>query len=93
MCVFHFIHMKTLKWQSRNYPIYLRKTSYGEETQKKKKKDLADVVDFHEELISKWNKVKFVCSSYKGMPPVGMEMIGPLLINLSSEVGPLCSPL
>ena len=41
----------------------------------KKMKDLKDVV-----------KVKFVSGSYKGMPPVGLEFIGPLIVNISEEV-------
>ena len=32
------------------------------------------------------NGVKFLSNSYKGMPPLGMEMIAPLLINLTTEV-------
>ena len=52
----------------------------------KKKKDLIDVLDLHEELTSGRNSYKFLSDNYKGMPPIGMEMIAPLLINLSSEV-------
>ena len=52
----------------------------------KKRKDLADVLEYHEELTSGRNNFKFLCNSYKGMPPLGMEMIAPLLLNLSSEV-------
>ena len=52
----------------------------------KKRKDLTDVLDYHEELTSARHRWKFVCDSYKVMPPLGMEMIAPLLINLTSEV-------
>ena len=31
-------------------------------------------------------KVKFLSDSYKGMPPVGMEFIAPLILNLSDEM-------
>ena len=51
-----------------------------------KKKDLSDVIEFHAELMSKRNNFKFVCNSYKAMPPLGMEMIAPLLLNLTTEI-------
>ena len=52
----------------------------------KKKKDLKDVMDFLKELTDSKAKCKFVCNSYKGMPPVGLDFIGPLISNLSEEV-------
>ena len=58
-----------------------------ERDSEKKKKDLADVLELHEELTSKENKFKFVCNSYKAMLLVGMELLAPIIINLSDEVG------
>ena len=84
---FSFYSHEDIKVAKQELCNLLKKDLVWRRDPEKKKKDLADVVDFHEELTSKRNKMKFVCSSYKGMPPVGMEMIGPLLINLSSEVG------
>ena len=52
----------------------------------KKRKDLSDVLEYFDELTSKRNNYKFVSNSYKGMPQLGMEMIAPLLINLTTEV-------
>lgn len=52
----------------------------------KKRKDLGDIIESHEELTTGRNRWKFLCNSYKGMPPLGMEMIAPLLINLTTEV-------
>ena len=52
----------------------------------RKKKDLDDVIDFHKELTTGRNNWKFLSNSYKGMPPVGMQMFAPLLINLTTEV-------
>ena len=52
----------------------------------KKKKDLKDVVDWMKDLKDSRVKVKFVSESYKGMPPVGLEFIGPLIVNVSEEV-------
>ena len=52
----------------------------------KKKKDLRNVVDFMMEMTESKVKVKFVADSYKGMPPVGLEFIAPLLSNLSGEM-------
>lgn len=52
----------------------------------KKRKDLNDVLDYHEELTTGRNNWKFLSDSYKGMPPLGMQMLAPLLINLTGEV-------
>lgn len=52
----------------------------------KKRKDMKDVVDLHNDIVKSRLKVKFVTDSYRKMPPVGMEMIAPLLVNLSEEV-------
>ena len=60
----------------------------------KKRKDLGDVIDFHEELTTGRNNWKFLSDSYKGMPPLGIQMIAPLLINLTTEVSKIneCLP-
>ena len=52
----------------------------------KKRKDMKDVMDFYEEILSSKTKANFVCNSYKKMPPIGMELIAPILVNLSEEV-------
>lgn len=52
----------------------------------KKRKDMLDVIEFHEELCSSKSNVKFVSDTYKKMPPVGMELIAPVLTNLVEEV-------
>ena len=58
----------------------------------KKKRDLKDVVDWMKELKDLRVKVKIVSDSYKGMPSVGLEFIGPLIVNIvniSKEVAKL----
>ena len=52
----------------------------------KKRKDLQDVMIFLKEAIAADKKLKFVCDSYKGMPPVGIEFIAPLIIKLNEDV-------
>ena len=52
----------------------------------KKKKDLRDVLDWLKDLRESKIKAKFVADSYKGIPPVGLEFVGPLISNLSDEV-------
>jgi len=60
----------------------------------KKRKDLNDVIDFHEELTTGRNNWKFLSNSYKGMPPLGIQMLAPVLINLTTEVSKIneCLP-
>lgn len=64
----------------------LRKDVSWRRDPEKKRKDLVDVMAFHEELTTGRNNWKFLSNSYKGMPPLGMQMIAPLLINLTTEV-------
>ena len=51
-----------------------------------KKKDLRDVLDLLKDLRESKIKAKFVANSYKGMPPVDLEFVGPLISNLSDEI-------
>lgn len=52
----------------------------------KKRKDLNDVMDFLEELLSSKLRVTFVCDSYKGLPPVGLEFIAPTIVKLTEDL-------
>ena len=52
----------------------------------KKSKDLKDVIDLCDELVASQRKVRFVTDTYKKMPPIGMELIAPILVNLTEEV-------
>ena len=38
-------------------------------------------------------KVNFLCNSYKGMPPVGLQFIAPMIINLSEEMAKISDVL
>lgn len=54
----------------------------------KKKKDLRDVFDLFQDLtaVTPKLKVKFVTDSHKKMPPMGMELIAPIICNLTEEI-------
>ena len=53
----------------------------------KKKKEIMDLFQLFDEFISSKNtKDIFVSDNYKKMPPVGMQFIAPILLNLSEEV-------
>lgn len=52
----------------------------------KKKKDLKDLLEMHEELIASKKKVNIVTDTYKKMPPVGMSVFAPVLSNLADEI-------
>lgn len=52
----------------------------------KKEKEMTDLMDLYPQLGSSEIRVRFVASSYKRMPPVGMEFIAPVLISLSEEI-------
>ena len=52
----------------------------------KKRKDLVDVFRFHNRLYETRNTIKFVTDSYKKMPPMGLEILAPILGNLSEEI-------
>ena len=52
----------------------------------KKCRDLQDVIDLHDEYVTSKHKVKFVANSHKTMPPMGLEMMAPLMNNLADEI-------
>ena len=55
----------------------------------KKRKEVTDVINAFNELKEKKDrkyKYKFLCDTYNDMPPVGLEFIAPILVNLSEEV-------
>ena len=52
----------------------------------KKRKDLNDVIEYYEELCKSKIKVRFVTSNYKKVPPIGLELIAPILVNLVEEI-------
>lgn len=84
---FSFFSHEDIKSAKQELCNLLKKDLVWRRDPEKKKKDLVDVLDLHEELTLKRNRFKFVCNSYKAMPPVGMELLAPLIINLSDEVG------
>lgn len=51
----------------------------------KVQKDLRDVLDFHERFMKDNMNVHFVTDSHKMMPPVGMEVLAPILQILVAE--------
>ena len=52
----------------------------------KKRKDLNDLLQSFIESKEKFKRNKYVADTYKKLPPIGMEYIAPLLINLTSEI-------
>lgn len=52
----------------------------------KKKKELNDLLDFHEKLVKSKRKMRFVTDSYRRMPPIGLQMFAPILSNLAEEI-------
>ena len=59
----------------------------------KKMKDLNDLIDGINEIYETNKYIKCVADSYKKIPPVGLEFIAPILINLSEEVNKINSLL
>ena len=52
----------------------------------KKRKDLKDLLDFHEELTSTNKRINMVTKTHTKMPPVGLEMFAPVLTNLADQI-------
>ena len=52
----------------------------------KKMSDLNDLFEGFFELKINNRRIKFLSDSYKCMPPIGLEYLAPMLINLSEEV-------
>ena len=81
-----FYSHESIKTSKTTLATLLHKDIVWRRDPEKKKKDLRDVFDFLKEVSETKMKVKFLSDSYKGMPPVGLEFIAPLLSNLSEEM-------
>ena len=66
--------------------ILLKRDIVWRRDPEKKKKDLRDLLDYHEEFKEANKHVKFVTVSHKKMPPVGLEMFAPILTNLAEDI-------
>ena len=44
------------------------------------------MIDFFDDILASKTKVRFLSESYKHMPPIGMEIIAPIMVNLSEEI-------
>ena len=81
-----FYSHESIKASKTALTTLLQKEVVWRRDPEKKKKDLKDVMDYMKEVTDSKMKVKFLCNSYKGMPPVGLQFIAPMIINLSEEI-------
>ena len=87
--IFSFYSYEEIKLAKELVYEILNKKYNARNDPNKKIKELDDVVETfneYESCKSRSNKVRFVCDNYKKMPPLGLEFISPLLVNLSEEV-------
>ena len=61
----------------------------------RKKKELNDLLRFYTDFLSSEScrRTIFVSNSYKLMPPLGLEFIAPILVNLTEEIAKINSVL
>ena len=59
---------------------------YGGGIPRRRRKDLRDLLNYHEEFKEVNKHVKFVAISHKKMPPVGLEMFALILTNLAEDI-------
>ena len=52
----------------------------------KKRKEVKDLIELHERVSKEKKQIKFVSDSHKRMPPIGLEIFGTLLSNLSEDI-------
>ena len=84
---YSFYSHEEIKVAKEQLCILLKKDLVMRRDPDKKKKDLKDLLDMHQELIASRKKVNFVTNTYKKMPPVGMAVFAPILSHLSDEIG------
>ena len=84
--IYAFYSHEEIKNAKEKICILLKKDIVWRRDPEKKKKDLRDLLDYHEEFRTLNKHVKFVTMSHKKMPPMGMEMLAPVLINLTEDV-------
>ena len=66
--------------------ILLKRDFVRRRDPEKKKKDLRDLLNYHEEVKEANKHVKFVTMSHKKMPPFGLEIFAPILTNLAEDI-------
>ena len=54
-----------------------------------KRKDLNDLITFHEKACETKRKMNYVTNTYKAMPPIGLTLFAPLITSLTNEVSRL----
>ena len=81
-----FYSHEEIKRAKEKICILLKKDIVWRRDPEKKKKDLKDLLDYHEEFKSSNRHVKFVTMSHKKMPPVGLEIFAPILTNLAEDI-------
>ena len=84
--IFSFYSPEEIKVAKELLCNLLRKDLIWRRDPEKKRKDLQDLLECHQELTASKKKVKIVTGSYKKMPPIGMSMFVPILSNLSEDI-------
>ena len=87
--VYAFYSHEEIKNAKEKICVLLKKDIVWRRDPEKKKKDLRDLLDFCEEFKANNRSVKFVTTSHKKMPPIGMEMFAPILTNLAEDIAKL----
>ena len=84
--IYSFYSLESIKSAKEVVVSILDKNSVERRDPHKKKKEVEDLIELFNELDFSKNKITFVCDSYKEMPPVGMQFISPMLINIYEEL-------
>ena len=83
---YSFYSHEEIKTSKEKIFAYIDKDLVWRRDPDKKMKDLNDLNEGLNELKDKNKHIKYVSDSYKKMPPVGLEFIAPILLDLSEEI-------
>ena len=81
-----FYSHEEIKSAKETICVLLKKDLVWRRDPEKKKKDLRELLDYHEEFKNLNKHAKFVTTSHKKMTPVGLEMFAPILTNLAEDI-------
>lgn len=84
--IFSFYSHEDIKVAKELVADLLKKDIVWRRDPDKKKKDLQDLLEFHELLKASDMNINIVTNSHKKMPPIGMEMLAPVLTVLVEEI-------
>ena len=87
--IYSFYSIEEIKSSKELLGLIIKKDIVNRRDPDRKRKELDDLFEFYNEWKTNTRRGKFLADCYKKLPPVGMEFIAPILVDLTEEVAKL----